>query len=166
MHGGAGVPTKQYLVKWGNLPEEMKTWEPAKNLEAELVAAYEKAARGERGVTYHVCSPAQSALEGPEPVPRGEGAGDGAGRAAEPLVCNTQKGVEEERRFARTAGAVYCVTNCGMIFWVWELFGSEALKQVYYGLKEMVKGMEEQDLELPLAGAYDDACHLLLFLLR
>ena len=82
------------------------------------------------------------------------------------IDCNTEKGVPHERKWNRSAGAIYYVYNCGVCFFVWELFGSEGLRQVYYSLRQMLSLAMESGHKLPMSAAYDDACHLVLFLMR
>jgi hypothetical protein len=82
------------------------------------------------------------------------------------IQCNTEKGTKHERKLARTAGAMYFVFNCGVCFYMQELYGSEALKQVFYALKSMLLGAVAKGYKIPLAAAYDDACHLVLFLMK
>lgn len=83
-----------------------------------------------------------------------------------PLVCNTHKGTGADEKRARTAGALYVASPCGVVLAMWELFGSESLSQVFLSLLTFLMWASELGLKLPLTGCYDDACHLLLFLLK
>lgn len=66
----------------------------------------------------------------------------------------------------RTAGALYCTWECGVTFWWEELFGTEALGQVVKALVELVGAAAEAGIELPAQACYDDACHLVLYLMK
>ena len=47
-----------------------------------------------------------------------------------------------------------------------ELYGSEGKKQVFYALKRMIVGLADHGRPFPTAACYDDACHLVLFLMK
>lgn len=82
------------------------------------------------------------------------------------LKCNTEKGDQWVRKHNRTAGALYFVWNCGVCFYMSELYGSEGKKQVFYALKNLMWALATAGLPFPMAACYDDACHLVLFLMR
>jgi hypothetical protein len=92
--------------------------------------------------------------------------GDDVPEISRVIECNTQKGTQYERKLTRTAGAIYFVYNCGIVFYMQELYGSEALKQVLFALRSMLLTAARKGFRIPLAAAYDDACHLVLFLMR
>lgn len=86
--------------------------------------------------------------------------------AGELLTCETAKGTGKERKMTRSAGALFFTFRCGVTFFFRELYGTEALSQVAYGLLELLDLAEALGVRLPLTACYDDACHLVLYLLR
>jgi len=55
---------------------------------------------------------------------------------------------------------------CGIVLGMIELFGAESLSQVLNALLIYLTWASSLGIDLPLTGCYDDACHLLLFLIK
>lgn len=173
---------RYYKLRWEGKGEDEATYVAAANIRPEIRNAYEKLLKDrglwpmEEGVmevsaTYSVTIPegeeckSELAREGLQ-VPKEGGGAQADDEQTRALECNTDKGTQKERKYARTAGGLYCVYNCGVVFSFSELYGSEAISQVFCALKSVIEDAVEMDLDVPMCAAYDDACHLQLFLLK
>jgi hypothetical protein len=76
--------------------------------------------------------------------------------------CKCLKDVHSNHR-AATAGIVACVSSCGLILAAMEMTGSESLTQVHLFLYTL---FFIHQLQPPAVLAYDDGCHLSMFLLN
>ena len=76
--------------------------------------------------------------------------------------CACLKDVHTNHR-AATAGILACVSSCGLILAAMEMTGSESLTQVHLFLYTI---FFIHQLEPPAVLAYDDGCHLSMFLLN
>ena len=74
-------------------------------------------------------------------------------------VCNTRK--SRDKRYKRhTVGLLIGAYPCGIVTLVEELFGSEAVSQVYGACTDYQGKLKEDNLEVLV---YDDVCHLAAF---
>ena len=82
---------------------------------------------------------------------------------------DTTKGKSTSIRYAvlrRSAGVVYCVTNCNITVAMMELYGSESKTQVYHFLWQIITFCLERGIPFPSTNAYDDGCHFIKFILN
>ena len=77
----------------------------------------------------------------------------------EDVRCDTTKDKISSR--ARTAGVLVCVSNCGIIYQIREMWRSEAIEQVVLFLFDIVNHYHELGILMPIVLCYDDSCHLL-----
>lgn len=66
----------------------------------------------------------------------------------------------------KSAGMLYAVTNCGMVVGACEIYGSESKTQVYIFLCDLLLWCKEHGVPFPSTNLYDDACHLLCYVMH
>lgn len=66
----------------------------------------------------------------------------------------------------KTMGMVYCLTNCGFIVAMAELYGSESKTQVYDFVLSIMAFCLQHDIAFPSTNCYDDGCHLLQYIMK
>ena len=76
--------------------------------------------------------------------------------------CNTRKS-RDKRVKRHTVGLLVGASPCGVVRLVEELFGCEAISQVYGIVAEYLGKLSKQDIEVLV---YDDICHLVAFALN
>jgi hypothetical protein len=164
---------KQYLVKWVGFPDTEATFEPANKVPGFIRQYYEdetklgtklpapqiKHTKTVDGVKHHY-------------LKWGTEEGDWLSEEFfnivndddeivehETLTCNTRKS-RDKRVKRHTLGLFVGASPCGVVRICEELYGSEAISQVYGIICEYLSNLSEKHLK---ALVYDDVCHLAAF---
>ena len=161
---------KMYLVKWVGYPPNQSTWEPEEhipsfikkyydntgNIGKKLPAPQIKHTKTIGGVKHHYLKWSDSEGDWLSEDFFKIMNEDGELVDTNQTVCNTRKS-RDKRVKRHTVGLLIGSYPCGIVVLVEELFGSEAISQVYGAVTDHLGKLREDNLEVLV---YDDVCHL------